>query len=839
MADNKHTWVGQSNTPSYLTFAKGEADLGEIWDAARDNMIYVDNVVASQAAHERAYDERINAVKQATGVALENPYRRDLPQREELEELNQIYASGEKTNLLEFRHRKFARDIEKLAINHPDKTDSIGASAPIADDAYKIAREAGMRFEELAASRDGPGGVIASFAGGVSGALRDPFQLSALALGAGPATARTIGGRIVQTALSEAAINAGIEAAMQPVVQDWREQVGLPHGWSEAARNVLFAGGLGGVFGAGGRGIAEGASLLMPKIAQDAPIRQAVDDPEQAAQVLEPVKETLDAPSRGAMDHMEIERAENIPATIEHDETMGKTLARVEQPDLHEPVLVDKRADTPLLPPRGIDDPADAKVEALTDALVGGERAESSSPELAAIDGAPVMFDPDNLQIDAKRFQFKEGGDEAGVTNRLAGIKKWQPERSGVVIVWEAKDGTQFIADGHQRSGLAKRIGEATGEKIRLPGYIYREADGFSDVDVRKIAALKNIAEGSGSALDAAKILRSGKSEDIANLPPSSALVRDASGLARLSDDAFTMAVNELVKPHLAAVVGRMVDNPQLHADILQVLKSEKASTIVEAESMVRDLLAIETVAERQDSLFGSEEVERMLLKERARVLSSALNTLKKDKQVFAMLTREEGLVEGAGNVLDRDANAQRALHDATLIEYIEKLVNRKGPVADAFNAAARKVSEGEKAAGAARDFVAEVRKELERVGDIGFRPGQEGRGIERADSARSGEGQSETGVDNKQQLLIDGVESVRGSDRLNLAAEAPLTGGNKEMDIGMFGPDRDQLDMLVPEAARQDIDGELVSGARPLVEVVKEAEHLNDLAELVRSCKT
>ncbi|MCP4183230.1 MAG: hypothetical protein GY761_07920, partial [Hyphomicrobiales bacterium] len=47
------------------------------------------------------------------------------------------------------------------------------------------------------------------------------------------------------------------------------------------------------------------------------------------------------------------------------------------------------------------------------------------------------------------------------------------------------------------------------------------------------------------------------------------------------------------------------------------------------------------------------------------------------------------------------------------------------------------------------------------------------------------------------------------------------------------------QLDMLVPEAARQNIDGELVSGARPLDEVVKEAEQLNDLAELVRSCKT
>ena len=63
-----------------------------------------------------------------------------------------------------------------------------------------------------------------------------------------------------------------------------------------------------------------------------------------------------------------------------------------------------------------------------------------------------------------------------------------------------------------QRAGLAKRLQAESGKTIELPGYTFREADGYSAAHVRVIAALKNIGEDSGSALDAAKVL--GASDD-------------------------------------------------------------------------------------------------------------------------------------------------------------------------------------------------------------------------------------------------------------------------------------------------------------------------------------
>ena len=37
-------------------------------------------------------------------------------------------------------------------------------------------------------------------------------------------------------------------------------------------------------------------------------------------------------------------------------------------------------------------------------------------------------------------------------------VKKWDPVKAGTVVVYEQADGKFFIADGHQRLGLAKRI---------------------------------------------------------------------------------------------------------------------------------------------------------------------------------------------------------------------------------------------------------------------------------------------------------------------------------------------------------------------------------------------
>ncbi|HXJ76037.1 MAG TPA: zeta toxin family protein, partial [Candidatus Dormibacteraeota bacterium] len=117
------------------------------------------------------------------------------------------------------------------------------------------------------------------------------------------------------------------------------------------------------------------------------------------------------------------------------------------------------------------------------------------------------MFDPLALGVDATRFQFKSGGDEYGVTGALRGVQKWDPAKAQAIMVWEQNDGKLFVADGHQRAGLAKRLtAEGKAQGIELPGILYREVDGISAEDMRALAAVTNIANGSGSAFDGAKV---------------------------------------------------------------------------------------------------------------------------------------------------------------------------------------------------------------------------------------------------------------------------------------------------------------------------------------------
>ena len=99
---------------------------------------------------------------------------------------------------------------------------------------------------------------------------------------------------------------------------------------------------------------------------------------------------------------------------------------------------------------------------------------------------------------------------------RLKGIQEWNPDLAGTIAVWEAKDGTRYIADGHQRTGLARRIMAGNPNMdIRIPAHIYREVDGITPRDARYYAAIKNIGEGTGSALDTAKVFKYGDKESL------------------------------------------------------------------------------------------------------------------------------------------------------------------------------------------------------------------------------------------------------------------------------------------------------------------------------------
>lgn len=389
--------------------------------------------------------------------------------------------------------------------------------------------------------------------------------------------------------------------------------------------------------------------------------------------------------------------------------------------------------------------------EAATPAGAPAAAALGAAAQSDNLSGVIHEFRPAELQIDAKRFQFKEGADALGVTERLAGVTRWDPTKAGLVLVYEDKGGARWIVDGHQRVALANRIAAADpAQDPRLYGIVLRARDGVLPEEARAIAAAKNIAEGTGTAIDAAKILRDHPAL-AGDLPPRSELVRQARALTSLFNEPFRAVVNGLVPTHYAAIVGRLAPDHELtQLALIDLLARTAPENAVQAEAIVHQGLAAGTVVEKQLGLFGEEAIAKSLYVERAKVLDRAFKELRKDKAIFGAITRGKAQLEAAGNVLAAETNLQRIENDAQALQLIQTLANRAGPLSDALSLAARTAHERGQYAGPVREFVAAIRSAVE-AGDFArlsiggeggaLRPAAEGAGGAGAGSGDVGRG--------------------------------------------------------------------------------------------------
>ncbi|MDF1769828.1 MAG: hypothetical protein P1U43_13845, partial [Maricaulis sp.] len=337
--------------------------------------------------------------------------------------------------------------------------------------------------------------------------------------------------------------------------------------------------------------------------------------------------------------------------------------------------------------------------------------AEQSDPaEMAREDLLPeglVSLDPRELQVDAETFQFKTGGDSDGVTDRLRSVTQWDPSKANVTMVYEDREGRRFIADGHQRRALAMRLIEqdpSQAGRIRLIAKVYREADGHTPQDVRGYAASKNLAEGTGTAIDAAKVMRE-TPQFIDESVPRGAIMSQAEGLSRLNDEAFGAVVNEVVPANQGAIVGRLVEDPAQQMAVIDVLARTRPASAFEAEVQVRDVLNAGFQEQKTGSLFGDEILTQSLIAERSKVLAAANRMIRNNRRVFSTLTREADSIETAGNSLARDVNAKKAQDNAQLEQVLQRLATRQGPISDALNAGARSLADGRRIGDVAREF--------------------------------------------------------------------------------------------------------------------------------------
>jgi Phage tail lysozyme len=325
-----------------------------------------------------------------------------------------------------------------------------------------------------------------------------------------------------------------------------------------------------------------------------------------------------------------------------------------------------------------------------------------------------MSFAPEDIGVDAALMQFKSGGDARGVTDRLHGVQEWDPLAAGTVTVWEGNDGRRLIADGHQRLGLATRIkAENPSADIRLNAFVLREADGISAQTARLITARKNIGEGTGTILNAAKVFREAEDDAEAilrTLPPRSALVRDGRDVFKLSDDAFGAVVNEVIPADYGAVIGRFAPDKKTHGALVDLLAKVQPANRKQAEGVVRQALLAGFSRETQEELFGARAMTSALFLQRAKILDKTLGELRKLKGAFSVAARNKDALEGAGNVIAVDASEAAARANAAALGIVEKLAYSKGHVADILNAAAERIAKGEPIGRVVSDVVADIR---------------------------------------------------------------------------------------------------------------------------------
>jgi hypothetical protein len=428
-----------------------------------------------------------------------------------------------------------------------------------------------------------------------------------------------------------------------------------------------------------------------------------------------------------------------------------------------------------------------------------------------------------SLETDAETFQYKGGADADGVTDRLRDVRQWDSNRTGIALVYEYEDGRRVVVDGHQRVGLARRLA-AEGQQIDLPIRVLRQADGISEADARRIGAEKNIAEGSGTAIDAAKIFRETRmTASQLNLPRNSSMVRTGEGMAQLSDVAFGMVLNNVASERDGALVGNLVKNEAQHENILGLLARMKPSNAVEAESMIRQAESMQ-VTETQTSLFGEEEVSANLMVERAKVIGRVISDLGREISTFKTLNTQGETITGAGNVLDEQSNQARLAQDETARATLLKQANTKGPISDALTTAARAVKDGTPVAKAARQFIDAFRG-IQDGNDAGASTGRgpEAGGAGRGDGRADEGGQAPTAgqVENTpagQQTVAPGIAPITDKDRLEAEQNRPKRGGDAPADDGLFDLGaRDQDDMFSDPKPKTEPKAEAEKPASPL----------------------
>lgn len=583
----------------------------------------------------------------------------------------------------------FHLQIDKLTNENPEIGSILDANLLRTPDqiAKKIsidAKNALQEFQDINERATGAG-KFGGFAGIAGRAMVDPLVLSTVPIGFMYSTPKTFLGAAWKIGKIESILAAASETGVQVISQKYRKDLGFDDaGFVTGAKNVgyAFAGGalLGPAFLGAGKGAikgvklsAQGYNFLKNKL-QQLP-NKTINDIYSKAVNTNPKYKNEKIPEADTKEVLTDDNplVETQAAKLEHEQRIDTAARSIvdEQP----PKILDEKPVNPI-----------------------------KTDELYKTDNIFIKtFDPEEIEFDAQTFQYKTDGDVRGVSDKLQNVTEWDQPSAGTVLVFEFRDGRKAIVDGHQRLGLAKRL-KKQGQKTKLLAHVFKEADGHTPEDALLSGLMINLRNNTGTATDAARVLRKNFNINVENLkksiPTRLKLFQNAVGLKNLSDDAWGFYLSGKVDEDLAAMIGEVITNKAIHKDVMGALYQRKFNTKGEMQSALEQINNLPTVKTTTDSLFGTEELEEALILERASLLDYASRNLKKIKSIFKTASEGDTTLQKAGNVLDKARNEKEVIESGKIIDKINTIANRVGTLSDDLNNAAKIFKQGKKSEG-------------------------------------------------------------------------------------------------------------------------------------------
>lgn len=302
-----------------------------------------------------------------------------------------------------------------------------------------------------------------------------------------------------------------------------------------------------------------------------------------------------------------------------------------------------------------------------------------------------------SLKRDPSRFQYKVSGiGEGGVTDELKGVKAYNPELGGTLLAWrDPETGEDYVVNGHHRHELADRTGSPTVNVRYVPAAEAKLA--------RAKGALANIAEGRGTAVDAAKYLRDtgSSAEDLhaAGISLSGKVAADALHLRDLNDSAFQRLTEGRLDEGKALAVAKHLKDPALQELLFRKLDAREEDgkdwSSREVETAARKMAAAGKVTETGRDLFGEFADEKSTFDQEVELESHVGRVLAQEAGDYKAVasTRRAERVGDAGNVLNVGENQKRREQADQAADVFGRLVNRKGPIAEAVRESAAELA--------------------------------------------------------------------------------------------------------------------------------------------------